>query len=195
MSNYPFSPSPSVYESQTATWENGFSDADISWIVRHGDSLVQGAGVIDSNVTDPAIRKSRTSWIGCDSDTLWLYERMAWIARQTNGKFFGFDLHGFVEDFQYTTYEGPSDHYTWHMDAIQGGDSPPRKLSLVLQLSGEWEYEGGDLEYMVGDKPMRVQKKRGLVVAFPAWLLHRVTPIVSGTRKTLVIWTSGPAFR
>jgi hypothetical protein len=33
------------------------------------------------------------------------------------------------------------------------------------------------------------------VVAFPAYVIHRVTPIRAGTRKALVCWTAGPAFR
>jgi PKHD-type hydroxylase len=36
---------------------------------------------------------------------------------------------------------------------------------------------------------------RGAIIAFPSFFLHRVTPIVSGVRKALVIWATGPAFR
>ena len=35
----------------------------------------------------------------------------------------------------------------------------------------------------------------GTVIAFPSYVLHRVTPIESGTRKALVIWVAGPEFR
>jgi PKHD-type hydroxylase len=30
---------------------------------------------------------------------------------------------------------------------------------------------------------------------FPSFRLHRVTPVTSGVRKTLVVWSTGPAFR
>ena len=35
----------------------------------------------------------------------------------------------------------------------------------------------------------------GALVAFPANVLHQVTPIRSGVRKALVIWAVGPEFR
>jgi PKHD-type hydroxylase len=38
-------------------------------------------------------------------------------------------------------------------------------------------------------------KKRGLITVFPSWTLHQVTPVVKGTRQTLVTWISGPAFK
>jgi len=40
-----------------------------------------------------------------------------------------------------------------------------------------------------------IKKQRGLIVAFPAWTLHRVTPVVKGSRQSLVAWISGPAFK
>jgi PKHD-type hydroxylase len=38
-------------------------------------------------------------------------------------------------------------------------------------------------------------RTRSAIIAFPSLFLHRVTPIVSGVRKALVIWATGPAFR
>jgi PKHD-type hydroxylase len=38
-------------------------------------------------------------------------------------------------------------------------------------------------------------RARGTVIAFPSYVLHRVTPIIAGTRKSLVVWITGPKFR
>jgi predicted 2-oxoglutarate/Fe(II)-dependent dioxygenase YbiX len=38
-------------------------------------------------------------------------------------------------------------------------------------------------------------RTRGAIIALPSFFLHRVTPIVSGMRKALVIWATGPAIR
>jgi PKHD-type hydroxylase len=46
-----------------------------------------------------------------------------------------------------------------------------------------------------GAGPTCAHRARGTLVAFPSYLLHRVTPITSGTRKSLVAWVSGPVFR
>jgi predicted 2-oxoglutarate/Fe(II)-dependent dioxygenase YbiX len=38
-------------------------------------------------------------------------------------------------------------------------------------------------------------RTRGALIVFPWFFLHRVTPIVSGNRKALVAWATGPDFR
>jgi PKHD-type hydroxylase len=120
---------------------------------------------------------------------------MAYIARQLNGQYYRFDLYGFLEDFQYTVYlGGEAGHYDWHIDAGASTVSP-RKLSLVLQLSDPSEYEGGELQFMTSSGITTVRKEKGFVVAFPSYTLHRVTPVTSGIRKTIVVWITGPAFR
>ena len=46
-----------------------------------------------------------------------------------------------------------------------------------------------------GSGPYRAHKARGTLVAFPSYVMHRVTPVTSGTRKSLVAWVAGPKFR
>ena len=83
--------------------------------------------------------------------------------------------------------------YGWHQDF---GGLLSRKLSLVMQLSDPEEYEGGELQIMVGgEKPISINKQKGLVVVFPSWAVHQVTPVTKGLRQSLVAWVSGPNFR
>ena len=57
------------------------------------------------------------------------------------------------------------------------------------------EFEGGDLElYKFGDKPDTMKMKKNSILFFPSFILHRVTPVTSGTRKALVGWVHGPNF-
>jgi PKHD-type hydroxylase len=119
---------------------------------------------------------------------------MAFITRKINSIFYRFDLYGFMEDMQYTVYASGGDHYDWHIDA-GSRTTCPRKLSLSLQLSDPSEYEGGKLEFMNGKDVKVADRDRGLVVAFPAYRLHRVTPVTKGLRKSIVVWTTGPQFR
>jgi PKHD-type hydroxylase len=118
---------------------------------------------------------------------------MANIARNLNGQFFGFNLFGFNESMQYTVYKDNGGHYDWHIDKGILSSSP-RKLSLVLQLSDPSEYEGGDLEIMISKDVIKLEKRKGLVWAFPSWVLHRVTPVTKGIRRTIVVWVTGPKF-
>ena len=65
----------------------------------------------------------------------------------------------------------------------------------MLQLTDPAEYEGGDLEIMSGAETDVVLKQRGLITVFPSYILHRVSPVTKGTRKTIVVWACGPAFK
>lgn len=202
MSVFTFAPTPDIAmgEQNYAFWENGFSESQITEIIRIGESLPMDTATINGNEKDDVgkIRRSSVSWISQTQDSTFLYDNLAYIARSLNGQFFNFDLYGFVEDMQYTKYEGSPDeggHYDWHMDKCSILPSP-RKLSLVLQLSDPDEYEGGDLEFLVGGtEPVQARKEKGIVYAFPSWVMHRVTPVTRGTRRSLVVWVAGPAFR
>lgn len=201
MSNYQFAPAPdkSTWENSSAFWEGGFTAAELDEIIKLGDALRPMQAVVGSNDGEtqvvPAVRRSRTAWIS-QNHLPWLYDRMAFIARNLNGQFFDLDLYGFVEDMQFTVYEGTDEgHYSWHVDkGAMGGGMSPRKLSMVLQLSDPTDYEGGDLELNTG-RIETAKKQRGIVYAFPSYVLHRVTPVTAGLRRTLVVWVAGPKFR
>lgn len=197
MSLYQFSTTPSfgIGEEAFVTWNNGFSNEEINQIISIGESLNPVHATVGSGEIPPeTLRKSKTSWISLNNNTGWLYDRLAYIANQLNGQFYRYDIYGFKEDFQYTVYEGEGGHYTWHLDSGFNNETT-RKLTLVLQLSDPSEYEGGDIEILTSDTPLQVAKQKGLLCAFPGFRLHRVTPVTSGIRRTLVIWTTGPAFK
>ena len=75
-----------------------------------------------------------------------------------------------------------------------------RKLSLSMQLSSEYEYEGGELilyyhhqSSKIDGKPVQneflVPKSLGTVVVFDSRVVHEVTPITRGTRHAPVSYT------
>ena len=71
-----------------------------------------------------------------------------------------------------------------------------RKISVTVQLSGPDEYEGGDLQIWSGGQyPMTAPRGRGNVVIFPSFMMHRVTPVTSGTRKSFVLWLGGGHYK
>jgi PKHD-type hydroxylase len=199
MSAYQFAPCPdlSTREEIFATWENGFTDQDIKSIIDIGEKYCKTEAKVGGQQDGQdisKIRKSEVSWINLNNETNWLYDKLAYIARQLNGQFFDYNLYGFVEDFQYTVYRPEGDHYTWHMDKGPNNGAP-RKLSLVLQLSDPSDYDGGDLEIFTGAEPIKMEKRKGLIVTFPGYIIHRVTPVTRGTRRSLVVWIAGPKFR
>ena len=198
MSAYKLLPPPSIALPVTpfATWTGGFTNEEINRVISIGDRLALNNAVVGGNLQiQTSIRDSKTGWISLNADTEFLYEKLGFIARQLNGQFFGYDIWGFSEDLQYTIYDTSNAHYTWHVDHGISISDAPRKLSLVLQLSDPYEYEGGDLEILTGSEPIQIHKEKGLVAAFPSYVLHRVTPVTRGIRKTVVVWLTGPRFK
>lgn len=186
--------------SDYATWTGGFTSEELDKIVEIGSKLVVDKatlGGVDIEDDFNEIRKSKTGWIELNPETAWIYDRLAFIARSLNTLNWQFDLVGFSETLQFTVYEDDESHYTWHQDTIKDfeGTSHVRKLSLVIQLTDPSEYEGGDLQFKTGPGDITIQKERGLVTVFPSFNLHRVTPVTKGTRKSLVVWISGPPFK
>jgi PKHD-type hydroxylase len=72
---------------------------------------------------------------------------------------------------------------------------------MTLQLTDSSEYNGGDfyVKYFDNGKEkehkIKDAKEKGTLIVFPSSLLHRVTPITKGTRKSLVCWTLGFPFK
>lgn len=138
-------------------------------------------------------RKSEICWIPENEESSWLYLKIAEYAHQANKVMWDFDIWGFPDDLQYTLYHGDGGHYDWHMDL--GPSISNRKLSMVLQLSDPKDYEGGDLQINTGGVISTVPKDKGTISFFPSYLLHRVTPTLSGTRISLVTWLGGNTYR
>jgi PKHD-type hydroxylase len=182
-----------------AWWENAFSNDELNWLQKEAKDADQRAktGMIPGRPIESDLRRSNVKWLTNTQETKWVFERLAHVVSSLNSQFFRFDLTGFGEALQLTNYDS-SEHgtYGWHVDFGSNTSSASRKLSVVLQLSDPSEYEGGNLELMpAGQEIVRMKKQRGLVVAFPSWTLHQVTPVTQGTRQSLVIWTTGPAFK
>ena len=150
-----------------------------------------GQDVLDNNV-----RKSEIGWIKHNTETKFLFDKILEKTNQIN-KFYNFQLTGITEDIQFTSYSGnENEHFDWHLD-MGGGFKSRRKLSLVIQLSHEDDYEGGELLVDAGakdGKPLVSCKKQGSMIFFPSYLLHKVTPVTSGHRYSLVSWLSGQPY-
>ena len=139
------------------------------------------------------VRKSRISWIGWTPETDWIFRRLQEWAVKINDHHYRFDLSGIFDKLQFTEYEAPDSHYTWHEDLDKNSPST-RKLSIVTQLSDPNDYEGGELQFFLSSE-ITIPRKKGATTFFPPYLQHRVKPITKGKRYSLVVWVNGPPFR
>jgi PKHD-type hydroxylase len=177
-------------------WNGAFTAQELDAIVAYGDGLRQAEATIlgsaggDQNASN---RITRISWIERSQETIWLYQRLTAATSSINQQAYCYDL-SMLESLQYTVYlAGEDSHYDWHVD--HGATPQRRKLSLSLQLSAPTDYEGCELQIYASSRIDTAPKTRGALIAFPSYALHRVTPIKSGIRKSLVMWCSGPRFR
>jgi PKHD-type hydroxylase len=149
--------------------------------------------------SDVRVCDTKFHYINPASD--WIFDLLEHAANQINDQYFQFDLWGF-DRFQYTVYNQQGSHYTYHSDMAFGPVSarelkPPRKLSFSLILSDPSEYLGGEFEIVSNDitNPQVIAQPRGRIIAFPSYMTHRVTPLIHGSRRSIVIWAIGPKFK
>jgi PKHD-type hydroxylase len=169
------------------------SDAEMDWLIaEHVMSLAEGKlGPGNSNAE---IRRSQVVMLGAESKYDWIYDRLWAAAQECNRQFFCVDIAGVETNVQLARYDGTDrGFYDWHTDFA--GLRPLRKISISIQLSRPEDYDGGDLELLFGTAPQRLDKARGSFLAFPSFMLHRVTPVTRGTRWSLVAWILGRRWR
>ena len=164
--------------------------------ISKSDLEMKEAGT-NNNPESPA-RSSQIAWL-YDND---LGQMLFDVAKQIN------ELSGWnlsikgLEPVQFGIYpEGG--HYGWHVDQHKRPDPKMngmvRKISLTVFLNEPEEYEGGefDIEIYKPEAETRfstIKESKGSAVFFQGDQWHRVRPVTSGFRKSLVAWFYGPPY-
>ncbi len=162
------------------------------------DRVIAELGALDSKDAtmgpdgQESNHKSRNTTVRFAEHSYWLaevFERVAAEGNQVCG--WNYDVTG-RECVQFAEY-GPEQHYSWHTDTFTLAGKPvDRKITVVCLLNDE--FTGGDFEMrLYGDYKAPLVK--GSVIAFPSILEHRVTPVLTGTRRSATLWLNGPRFR
>lgn len=150
----------------------------------------------ESGSVDANTRITKTGWIPVDENTGFIYEKIAGLVSQANYDLFLYDINH-LENLQYTIYHGSdSGYYGWHRDSSLFGYTPmDRKISGIIMLSDESDYEGGELLVDVSggdqDRAIQISLQKGDVFIFDSSMHHCVKPVTEGVRKTLVFWVRG----
>ena len=201
------------YQKNYYYFKSALSNVLCDKIIKEGMSNNQksaGVGYVDPKtkfeLTEVRkIRDSNVSWIG----DVWLKKLLKPYVDRANQKAgWNFNLND-SEDCQFTIYN-QGQYYAWHTDADEKlyenkeWKGLMRKLSVTVSLSNPEDYEGGLLEFdlrNIGEintseiiKCKEILPK-GSIVVFPSYTWHRVSPVTSGTRLSLVQWNLGPGFK
>lgn len=172
-------------------------------------SMLSGSSI------DYDIRKSKNTWIPTSH---WIGGLLWHYIRRANDENFFYDIDCIEgETIQYTQY-GSGEYYGWHQDSgivdyfsrsellssgishleqeLRKDKEKLRKLSVILQLSSETDYRGGQVQFLdERGKSYFAPKTRGTVIVFDSRTRHRVRKIKEGTRKSLVGWVIGPRWK
>ncbi len=160
-----------------------FTDEEVDTIVELGDSLLLEEGKIKDDKVDHSVRNSKIAWIHPRKDTWWLFDRAIKVFKS------GLPFST-LQSMQYTVYYGADrGHYDWHHDIGSSDEIMKARVNVgILQLSDHKAYKGGTLQLKHKDQIIDVIKRKRMVTTFPIDMEHRVTPVTSGVRKTLIMW-------
>jgi PKHD-type hydroxylase len=197
---YPLSPYSSPGRDEFCYWENFLTEEDINYILSRKEwsnlKKAEIGGQTGKGIVEPVMRRTEVAWMWNEAGNEHIWEKITNAVWQANRQFFQFDLTGCYEAIQFGLYEeGDQGHYDWHTDGSLETNRVPRKLSIAILLDDPSSFEGGQLEVNASGKPFAVEQKKGRGWIFPAWTLHRVTPVTKGRRRSLVLWVGGPQFR
>lgn len=152
------------------------------------------SGHVEGEDEKKSNRQCQVDWIHLTAPgAKWIFDKTAFLVKEANAKCYHADLFGFTEKLQITKYQ-TGNFQNWHMDMGHSGYSI-RKLTFSIQLSAPEDYEGGEFEVLSYYDPMGFPKEQGTMIIFPTYVIHRVKPVTSGTRYSLIGWIGGPHYR
>ena len=183
-------------------------DELIQDIVSSEQEVVGCVGDENGTAILPEIRKTQ-EWYLCDQPTnefrpdntnkdwKWLQDKMFQMANLVNEQVFKFDIEGCDNELKLIEYQDGG-FYGWHTD-FNAGSCSNRKLVGIIQLTDPSEYEGGDVQFGIQDKDTKewysMNKLKGSITFFPAFLCHNVVPVSKGKRYVIQELFVGDHFR
>lgn len=186
-------------------WHNAFNETELNNIETLCDreDLVKATTVGQGEDCEEH-RRSILKFIDKNEENHWIFDRFNSVIERINDQFYGFDLIGY-KSFQYTIYDSSNKGmYEWHMDTVLGDNleemwpDSTRKLTLVMLMAEPYEdFTGGEFQLNLGFEANAITPnlRKGDIIAFPSFMIHRVKPVLLGKRKSIVIWVEGPKFR
>lgn len=165
-----------------------------------GEKVYERSEDAEGNL-DYALRHCRTVW-HYDPDFVWeLFQRFKPYDE------WEYQLYDPREDESASTVfllEYKENQFTgWHVDGVINDNPlfPDNKMTMVIQLADPEDYEGGEFRLFPDYLNQSLtehngeQLKAGSAIIIPAFVVHEVTPVTNGTRRSAAIFFSGPDFK
>lgn len=140
---------------------------------------------------DHDLRKCSVTYIQQDDHNQWFLQAIEQLITDSNDSLWQFDIADYSQPARMMSYDSTDHFNSWHMDAGPGA-TRYRKLTAIVMLSDVGDFTGGNFQIACyGTIPLN----KGDIVIFPAFTMHRVTPVITGSRRTLVHRAIGARFK
>lgn len=176
---------PKINQTEYYWFQNGFSEQELDWFQN-----LQNIYPYLPLETEYVIERQKE--IKCDDLSMWVYDKLNNFAIEANNAIWGFELSSIIDPIRYNEFFVNGVH-DWNLDIGSGINY--RKITMITQLSDPSEYEGGDLEIWTNGQFKTIPKIKGCTTIFPSFLLHRVTPVISGLKKSMTLWVGGGNYK
>ena len=196
----------------TSFWESLQKELNI-FTIGSEEFITAGVGQKEKGKIDEEMRQSKVLFLNGEKYFDLNVELFDLVQEYNqNDSNWKYDIIG-TESMQYGIYSDGG-HYDWHIDnypepipitirrSLSGNSRimVNRKISVTIFLNDPDEYEGGELDIET-DGPRADPRyntfklSKGSIIVFPSNRWHRVRPVTSGVRKSLVAWIFGPPFK
>jgi len=138
-------------------------------------------GEVGKTGVDLKMRKSSTAFI----DNIDFLDDKLKEVLKNNIHIKGYNLTG-LGPYQFTEYK-VGEYYNWHTDSDEN-EYKHRYCSIVIELNNE--YDGGLLQLKDNNDIYTFERGIGNLYIFFSNILHRVVPVKTGVRYSLVNWIS-----
>lgn len=183
---------PKNYQHDVWIYRKKIPENICNLIVEDFNNKNYGVGEIANHKVDKTFRFVQTVPVPLDH---WCLGIPMYFGFDANASNFRYNI-SHLEYTDFLKYEKGM-FYKTHIDVSPNIEDPThyRKLTVIVQLSDESDYTGGDINlYDDSLNPNVLPKEKGTIIVFKSFLPHSVSEVTSGVRYSLCGWIMGPSF-
>jgi PKHD-type hydroxylase len=167
---------------------------DLAWFIdNQKEKTLIDSGIIRSNNAgyDKDFRYSTQANVSSENPVV---ERVRQLKKYANETYFKINISQYSKENHFVQYDvdGKFDAHTdiiWRADVDNLDKNPVRKITCVTLLNDD--FTGGKLALWYTGQRYSFPFNKGDVIMFPSYVQHKVDPVESGVRYSLVSWSYG----
>jgi predicted 2-oxoglutarate/Fe(II)-dependent dioxygenase YbiX len=167
---------------------------DLSWFIKEQKQKpLQDSGIQDSKSRSYDINYRLSKQVTVNKENP-LVEKVREVSKFANENYFKINISKYSSENHFLQYDSGG-KFEKHYDTLWGDDvkdlheKPIRKLSSITLLNNT--FIGGKLALWCMGARYSFEFNAGDIVFFPSYVYHKVDPVESGVRYSLVSWSYG----